>query len=216
MAALRANCAMCAALLAGVLAAAGGNAAAPTTTATRGSLPGLAEDQPIQLEARSSDFDYRSNRLQFRGIRISQGGLAVEADEATATGLDFKESQWVFRGNVRITVPDGFLTSDEAHVAFADNAIASAAASGSPAAFEQKRDNGIARGHAGRIDYDFGVGTVRLADDAWLSDGGTEITGQTLVYNFKDQRIRANPEEQGGQRVRITINPRTSAPKPNP
>jgi lipopolysaccharide transport protein LptA len=152
----------------------------------------------------------------FHGIRISQGPLAVEADDATATGLDFKQSQWVFRGHVHITVPDGSLTSDEARVAFVANAIATAVASGSPAAFEQRRDQGLARGHAGHIDYDFGAGTVRLTDDAWLSYGDNEMSGQSLVYSPREQRVRANPDEQGSQRVRITINPPKTPPKPNP
>jgi lipopolysaccharide transport protein LptA len=176
----------------------------------------LADDQPIKLDAGSSDMDVKNNTLVFHAIRIAQGGLAVEADEATATGLDFKDSRWVFRGNVRITVPDGFLLSDEARVAFAANAIATADATGSPASFEQKRERGVARGRGRRIEYDFGAGTVRLLDDAWLSDGDNEITGHTLLYNLRDQRVRANAEEQGSERVRITINPRKAEPKPNP
>ena len=37
---------------------------------------------PINLEAASSDFDYRNNTLVFRRVKISQGGMQVEADEA--------------------------------------------------------------------------------------------------------------------------------------
>ncbi len=35
--------------------------------------------------------------------------MMVEAQEATATGLDFENSQWTLKGQVRITVPDGKL-----------------------------------------------------------------------------------------------------------
>ena len=188
---------------------------APTAPAAT-VLPRLADDQPIELDARSSDIDYKSNTLVFHGIRISQGGLAVEADEATATGLDFKQSQWVFRGHVRISVPDGSLVSDEATVTFAANAIATATASGSPAAFEQRREQGLARGHAGHIEYDFGAGTVRLTDEAWLSYGDNEMSGESLIYSPREQRVRANPDDQGSQRVRITINPSKTPPKPEP
>jgi lipopolysaccharide transport protein LptA len=194
--------------------AAPGAGAAPVAPGNLGLQ--LADDQPIKLDAGSSDMDVKNNTLVFHAIRIAQGGLAVEADEATATGLDFKDSHWVFRGNVRITVPDGFLLSDEARVAFAANAIATADATGSPASFEQKRERGVARGRGRRIEYDFGAGTVRLLDDAWLSDGDNEITGRTLLYSLRDQRVRANAEEQGSERVRITINPRKAEPKPNP
>ena len=42
---------------------------------------------PINLDAQSSDFDYRNNLLLFRHVKISQGDTSVQADEATATGL---------------------------------------------------------------------------------------------------------------------------------
>ncbi len=174
----------------------------------------LSDTQPIELVARSTDFDYKNNTLVFYGVRIAQGGLAIEADNGTATGLDFKDSHWVFKGNVRITIPDGALASNEAHIAFAANLIASALITGTPATFEQKRDNGIARGHALKIEYEPAAGTVRLSDDAWLSDGNNEISGRTLVYNMRDQRVLANPDEQGSQPVRITINPKKSDAKP--
>src|SRR5512135_567753 len=69
---------------------------------------------PINLEAASSDFDYRNNTLVFRRVRITQGTLVVEAQEANATGLEFENSQWTLKGQVRITVPDGKLASDSA------------------------------------------------------------------------------------------------------
>ena len=174
----------------------------------------LSDAQPIQLEARSSDFDYKNNSLVFHGVRIAQGGLAIEAEDGTATGLDFKDSRWLFKGNVRITMPDGSLAADEARIAFAANLISTALITGSPAHFEQKRDKGIARGRALKIEYQPAAATVRLTEDAWLSDGNNEISGQTLVYNMRDQRVLANPDEQGSQPVRITINPKKPEPKP--
>jgi lipopolysaccharide transport protein LptA len=169
--------------------------------------PQIQSDRPITLDARSSDFDYRNSTLVFKGVKIAQGGLAIEADEATATGLDFADSQWTFRGNVKITVPGGGLASDDARITFAKNEIASALITGRPATFEQQRDKGVARGRARRIEYDFGAGTVRLTDGAWLTDGTNEIDGRTLVYSMKDQRVLAAAVEQQDQRVRITINP---------
>jgi lipopolysaccharide transport protein LptA len=62
-------------------------------------------------------------------------------------------------------------------------------------------------GAAGRIDYDLAAGTVRLSESATLSDGANEITGKTLVYGLRDQRVLANPGEQSAERVRITIQP---------
>jgi lipopolysaccharide transport protein LptA len=165
---------------------------------------------PINLEAASSDFDYRNNTLVFSRVKITQGGLVVEAQEANATGLEFENSQWTLKGQVRITVPDGKLASDSATVSFRDNQIVSAQVRGTPATFEQrlKENRQLAQGRAKDIEYDVRNGTVQLSGDAWLSDGQNEIRGQKLVYDIGKQRVAANPgaTEAGG--VKITINPK--------
>lgn len=166
---------------------------------------------PINLEAASSDFDYRNNTLLFRRVRITQGTLTVEAQQATATGLEFENSQWSLTGQVRITVPDGRLSSDTATVSFRDNQITRALIRGKPAAFEQRLedDRQLAQGRAESIEYDVRNGTVQLSGDAWLSDGQNEIRGRTLIYDIARQRVAANPGETEPGGVRITINPKS-------
>jgi lipopolysaccharide transport protein LptA len=170
--------------------------------------PLLQANEPIKLDAQSSEVDYKNNTLIFRKVRVRQGDLQLEANAATATGLDFNNSRWNFEGQVHFIMPDGSLNSDSATVQFAHNQIESAVANGTPASFEQKRPNGLARGRAGRIDYDFVGGTVRLSQDAWLSDGNNEMQAKTLTYSMRDQRVLANPADQDNERVHITINPR--------
>ena len=191
-------------------------AAAAGVVAAEQRGPQLDDSQPIQLEAGPSSFDYKNSRLVFPNVRISQGGLAIEADEGVATGLDFKDSSWLFTGHVRITVVDGSLQSDEARISFVANLVANVDVSGTPARFEQKREHSVARGRATHITYQPGPGTVRLVDDAWLSDGSNDISGQTLVYSIREQRVVASPDDQGSGRIRITINPKKPEPKINP
>jgi len=176
-------------------------------------LPRPAKDQPIELVAASSDFDYKKNTLVFRQLRITQGPLVVEAQSATATGLNFENSDWTLSGQVRITVPDGKLTSSDARVAFRNNQISSAQVRGAPAEFEQRiQETGqLARGRANVIDYDVQAATVRLDGDAWLTDGTNVIRGSTLVYDIARQRVAANPGGQDPGGVRITINPKSQA-----
>ena len=50
----------------------------------------------------------------------------------------------------------------------------------------------MARGHAREIVYDVSDGTVRLSNDAWLSDGLNEISGQLLIYNIRKQALQAD------------------------
>jgi lipopolysaccharide transport protein LptA len=172
-------------------------------------LPPGNSEQPINLEAASSDFDYRKNTLLFKRVKITQGALVVTAQEASASGLQFDNSEWQLRGEVSIVVPGGRLDSSEARVTFRDNDIVRAAIKGAPAEFEQrlKENEQVARGHAGSIDYNVKESTVRLTGDAWLSDGQNEIRGNTLVYDIGQERVQANPNEKDPGGVHITINP---------
>jgi lipopolysaccharide transport protein LptA len=168
---------------------------------------------PISLDAASSDVDYRSNRVRFKDVTITQGDTTVQAERAEATGLDFADSRWVFEGQVRIRVPQqGELRSERAVVEFKANRIERATIKGQPAEFEQQRVDSdlMARGRAGAIEYNVEDGTVKLTEEAWLTDGRNEITGPLLVYNIRAQRVQAATEPGDKQRVRITINPATT------
>jgi lipopolysaccharide transport protein LptA len=167
---------------------------------------------PISLDAASSDVDYRSNRVRFKDVTITQGDTTVQAERAEATGLDFADSKWEFEGQVRISVPQqGELRSERAVVEFKANRIERATIKGQPAEFEQQRVDSdlMARGRAGAIEYEVEKGTVRLTEEAWLTDGRNEITGPVLVYDIHAQRVQAATEPGGKERVRITINPTT-------
>jgi lipopolysaccharide transport protein LptA len=202
-------------------------AAAAAAAAAVGAAPATAllqpGQQPITVDAASSEVDYRTNTVVFSQVVISQGSNRIQADRAHATGLNFANSRWTFDGHVHIDAePRGSLRSDEAVVEFRDNHIARATVTGKPAEFEQARSGSeqVAHGHADQIVYDVNEGTVRLSDDAWLSDGKNEITGPLLVYNIRGQTMQA-ASAPGGQRVHIVITPPADKgepprPQPNP
>src|ERR1700730_19018957 len=128
-------------------ALASGAAAAPPPALQPG-------EQPITLDAASSEVDYRTNTVVFSEVVISQGATRVRADHAHATGLNFANSRWTFGGKVRIDAEQyGNLRSDQAAIEFRDQRIARATTTGKPAEFEQKRTDSdqMARGHAGEI-----------------------------------------------------------------
>ena len=187
------------------VALASGAAAAPAPPSAL--QPG---QQPINLEATSTEVDGRTNTLVFSDVVISQGATRVQADHAHATGLNFANSRWTFEGKVRIDAEQhGNLRSDQAAIEFRDNRIARATITGKPAEFEQKRADSdqMARGRAGEIVYDLNDGTVRLTNQAWLTDGQNEISGPLLVYNIREQRVQAAASPGTDQRVHITIAP---------
>lgn len=182
----------------------------------------LASARPAQeaiaLDAQSFEMDLRNNNIVYHKVRIAQGATTVSADIGSATkqasGPNFDDSLWTFRGNVKITMDDGELLSDDAEINFVRKALAKAVANGKPAAFEQRvaKTGKVAHGRADTIDYDAGKGIVRLSKNAWLSDGSTEIRGETLRYNVVAQSIIAESSEQGSQRVHIIITPPPSKP----
>jgi lipopolysaccharide export system protein LptA len=197
-------------LLAAVVCAGVALAQAPTKPPTVPLPQAKPGEQPIHLDAASSEVDYKTNTVVFKDVIISQGPMRVQADHARATGLNFANSKWAFDGNVRIDSEErGSLRSDSAVVEFQDNHIQRATVLGKPANFEQKRlgTEQMARGHADQIVYDVNAGTVRLTDDAWLCDGQSEISGPLLVYDIRAQRVQATTTPGTGQRVRITIEP---------
>jgi lipopolysaccharide transport protein LptA len=161
------------------------------------------------------DTDFKTQVMHLRDVTITYGKMTVRADRALATARDFKNSRWTFDGNVRINAdPRGNLRSDEAVVEFEDNQLKRATATGNPAEFDQKRTDSdvVARGHADTIVYEVGDGTVRLSNDAWITDGRNDIRGPVIVYSLREEHVEATTTPDTGTRVHVTIAP-NEAPK---
>jgi lipopolysaccharide export system protein LptA len=171
--------------------------------------------QPLVIDAQSLDLDYKNNNVLYHKVRIAQGNMSVTADQAQTTGVDVDNSHWVFRGNVKISMEQGQLTSDEAEITFTNKLLSRAVANGNPAAFEQHiaKTGKLAQGRAESIDYDVAKGVVHFSKNAWLTDGQNEIRDESLKYYVATQRIAAEGSEQGSQRVHVIITPPAN-PKP--
>lgn len=181
--------------------------------------------EATDVKAESFDADYKGNTTQLRNVVISQCDIRVEAKRASATGLSFDNTRWTFDGDVRINVENrGTLRSNQAVVDFRNNQISKVTITGAPAEFEQRQTEATmtARGHAGEIVYDVGPGTVRLANDAWLKYGTTEMKGCTLIYNIRQENVQGGTQPCGseevqtgtrpGERVHIRIQPKPKTP----
>jgi lipopolysaccharide transport protein LptA len=179
--------------------------------------------QPIVLDAQSADATAES--VVFHRVKITQGEMSISADLGHGAGspknvgkknetLDFDDSVWVFRGNVRITVAEGVVNSDEAAITFLKQALTKAVANGNPATFEGRmaKTGKVAHGHADSIDYDATNGIITLLNNAWLSDGQAEIRGESLKYNMITQSIQGESTDSGSQRVHIVVPPPQSKP----
>jgi lipopolysaccharide transport protein LptA len=196
--------------------------------AQAGAAPAVSRDRqaPILLDAQSTSIDLKTNSAVFSKIRISQGAMSITADQGQASqqrsaDLYFENNVWNFRGNVKITVEQGVLFSDDAQITFVNSVLSKAIVNGKPASFEQTvaKTGKLAKGHAETIDYDAGKHLVRFLKNAYLTDGDHEILGQSVKYDILAQKVIAEEAEQNSQRVRITITPpppKTTPPKTNP
>jgi lipopolysaccharide transport protein LptA len=184
-------------------------------------LPGLALAQntnlrlPISLDADSTDYDGKSSMLMFSGLRLTQGTIGVDADLGRASKLDFQDSVWRFEGNVVIDVDDGHIECDSADLQFSDHQLRIATIQGSPATFELKRPGSteVTYAEAGTVEYDLDNGVVTFSDEAKITEGGNQISSSLLVYNIREQRIKAQSSGAGDEKVKITYTP-ADAPIP--
>jgi len=170
----------------------------------------MLKSLPIDLDADSSEFDRKKNRLVFRGLQIRQGPLRIDADEATATRLDFENTRWEFSGNVRIENTGTTAWADHADILFQEHRIRNAAMTGQPVRFQQiaiaKDDDGTVtttKGQANSLEYDIDTGIISMVQDAWLSDGSNEVSGDRISYDVIREIIIADADESGQIRMKI-------------
>lgn len=178
-------------------------------------LPTIATAQvidsrlPITVDADSTDYDGKNSLLLFRGLRVTQGSIGIEADEGQATKLDFDDAIWRFEGNVIIDVDNGHIECESADLKFDNNTLQLATIQGSPATFELKRlgTEEITYAEAGLLKYDLTTGIVEFSENAVITEGGNQISSSFLVYNIAEQRINAQSSGDGDEKVKITYTP---------
>ena len=179
------------------------------------SLPGQASAQqvntrlPISLDADSTNYDGTNEMLLFRGLRLTQGTIGIEADEGKATRLDFADSNWVFTGNVVIDVDGAHIECDSANLRFVDHELKIALITGSPASFRLVRpeDNSVTEGQAGKLTYDLVNGIIEFSEQASINEGGNQISSNYLVYSLRDKLVNAQAAPDSGDKVKITFTP---------
>ena len=168
---------------------------------------------PISLDADSTAYDGKNSMLMFRGLRMTQGTIGIEADEGRASNLDFQDSVWQFSGNVIIDVENGHIECETADLRFTDHQLTLATIAGKPATFELKRTGSeeTTYAEAGKLRYDLLAGTIEFSGDAVITEGGNKIASNYLVYNIIEQRINAQGSPDGDGKVRITYTPKEDA-----
>lgn len=182
-------------------------------------LPGISLAQitdlrlPISLDADSTNYDGKSSMLMFRGLKLSQGTIGIEADEGRASKLDFQDSTWRFSGNVKIDIESGHIECDSADLRFSEHQLKLATIEGSPATFVLRRPDSdqVTYAEAGKLRYNLDTGIIEFSDNATITESGNQISSSFLVYNISEQRINAESLGDGENKVKITYTPKDPA-----
>ena len=164
---------------------------------------------PMNIDADNTTFDGKNSMIIFSGLRLTQGGVSIQADEGRATRMELEDSTWKFSGNVVIDIGAGRIECDSADLYFDDFRLRRAVVTGSPAIYDLKRpgSDGVTHGEAGRLQYDVDAGTIEFSGQATITEGGNQISSNMLVYNIAEQRIKADSSGVEDGRVRITYTP---------
>ena len=164
---------------------------------------------PINIDAESTGYLADESVLTFTKLNLSQGQISISADRGEASKLDFENSTWKFEGNIRITLENGSIESDFAHLEFEGHQIKTARIQGSPAKLLFNREDEVTRTSAiaNRIDYDFQKSLIDFTGNVSIEEGGNQISSEYLVYNIKDQSIQALSDIKDNSKVKITYTP---------
>tara|TARA_B100001287_G_scaffold190003_1_gene160511 strand:- start:76 stop:729 length:654 start_codon:yes stop_codon:yes gene_type:complete len=164
---------------------------------------------PINIDAESTGYDADDSVLTFTKLNLSQGGVSISADRGEASKLDFENSTWKFEGNIIITLENGKIESDFAHLEFEGHQIKIARIQGSPAMLLIDSEAEVARTSAiaNRIDYDFQRSLIDFTGNVSIQEGGNQISSEYLIYNIKDQSIQAQSNSSDNSKVTITYTP---------
>ncbi|NNF15362.1 MAG: hypothetical protein HKN70_01385 [Gammaproteobacteria bacterium] len=110
------------------------------------------------------------------------------------------------------------VTAATARVGLANNTIATVTMQGQPIAMTRlnPETGQLTSARANAISYDASSKTLELTGDAELNEDGNMITGSQITYSLDGQTVLAAGDEDGGDRVHITIRPRDEDTEPPP
>ena len=141
---------------------------------------------------------------------LSTEAFYIKADEMH---FDLESNSSIYKGNVTIKQGNIELSGDHVEIRQSNNAISKITASGSPAKFQQKNDNGkIMQAQSKHIKYSADENKLVMIENARLVQNEQVIESNHISYDTKKQALIAGqksiqPDAQ--QRVKMTLTPTT-------
>lgn len=162
-----------------------------------------------------------SLRLLLLGLALLPGlSLAASADrklpleiEADRKHTDYKGGEAVYKGKVVIRQGHMRLAADKATITLRDGQFDRAVLEGRPVSYDDRDEQGKPiHGEASRMDYQAAQDRITLNGKARVEHAGDTLASERIVYNLKTEVVDAGAG--GGDRVRMTIQPRGEGNKP--
>lgn len=128
---------------------------------------------------------------------------------------DERSRTTVYTGDVEIDQGSMHISADKVQIEEADEEVARIVARGKPARMRQKpeSDREPVYAKASTIEYDVATEVLTLIEEASVTQEGTTVTGDRIVYYVREQRVKASGGTASGQeRVKVVIPPRRSRP----
>lgn len=135
--------------------------------------------------------------------------IVIEADSA-----EYREPEGVtiYEGNVSVTQGSILLQSDRITLHAEDGQTTRLVAEGSPANYMQtiNEEGEKVIASSNHMEYLTVDGVLTLTQDARLTQQGTTLSGNQIVYDVQQHVLRASSQgESNSERVRVTIPPAT-------
>jgi lipopolysaccharide export system protein LptA len=141
--------------------------------------------------------------------------IAVEADRAVR---DEKAGETIYSGDVRLVQGSLVIEADELIIYHSRDLAERVVATGEPARMQQQPevDEAVIHAAARRITYFTAEERVLLERDAEVEQDGATVRGERIDYLIREQLVRADAADSGGERVQVVIPPRLAEEAENP
>jgi lipopolysaccharide export system protein LptA len=141
--------------------------------------------------------------------------ISVEADRAVR---DEKAGETIYSGTVRLVQGSLVIEADELTIYHSRDLAERVVAVGEPARMQQQPevDEAVIHAAARRITYFTAEERVLLERDAEVEQDGATVRGERIDYLIREQLVRADAADSGGERVQVVIPPRLAEEAENP
>jgi lipopolysaccharide export system protein LptA len=135
--------------------------------------------------------------------------------EADSVDIDESKGQSVYLGNVQVTQGSIRLLADRVTVFHASGDPEKFIAVGQPAKFRQMPDDGDVpiQARAQRMEYLINGDLVTLIDQAVVLQGKDTMRSDRIVWDRVKGKVKGGLAAQGKERVKMTFQPKKSAPE---